>query len=144
MKKLLVLIMVLLVSASLFADVKGSATSTSVYDVDAETFTETVATSLTLGPVVLGNTFVFPLIGDPDFKWSTAITYALNDALTFGVVSGYGYDAAAAASEESIPLTLTAAWKSGGLSVSAKYANDNLNADEVETGTFTLVAGFSF
>jgi len=142
MKRITLVLVMLLMSVALFAQVSGTASTETVFDADAETLKETVDTSIAVGPVTVGNKFTFAdvLAEEVEIDWALKIAYALNDAITFGATTGVAL--------EVIPLTLSAGWViADWVSVSAKYANANLappEGDEATTGTFTLKASFSF
>ena len=150
MKKLLVLIMALCISAALFADVTGSVTNTTAYDPDAETLADTIATSVVIGPVTLANTFYLTqLLTAAEFAWGSAIDYAVNEAITVGVKSGYNIASdLATVTAGTIPLVLSGAWKVADFfSVSASYTNDNLtplDGEEGEIGSFSVVLTATF
>ena len=142
MKRITLVLVMLLMSVALFAQISGTASTETVFDADAETLKETVDTSIAVGPVTVGNKFTFAdvLAEEVGIDWALKIAYALNDAITFGATTGVAL--------EVIPLTLSAGWViADWVSVSAKYANANLSpaeGDEATTGTFTLKAAFSF
>ena len=151
MKKITMILLALLISVALFADVSGSVASTSVFDADAETLKETVATTVSVGPLTFLNTFYLTelLTEDAAFRWGSAINYAVNEAITVGIKSGYGVESdIATAREDGIPLVLLGSWKVADFfSISANYTNDNLNppdGEAVEKGSFTLGATFTF
>lgn len=148
MKKFFVVLIMLALTSALFAN---SVTSTTVYDPDAENLKETIATSIVIGPVTLSNTFYLTslLAEEKAFSWGSAISYAVNDAITVGLKSGYGIASdIATVTADNVPLVLTGAWKVADFfSVSLNYTNDNLTPPEgtdVEIGTFTLGATFTF
>ena len=146
MKRIALVLVALLVAATLFADISGSVTTTTAYDMDAETFAETIDTSVVVGPLTIANKIVFTAIGADDrvgeetIDWTGAVEFALNEAITIGISSTYGID-----STDIIPLTLDAAWVIGPMiSVSLQYAHTNINADEPEIGTITVEATLTF
>ncbi len=148
MKKITMILFALLISASLFAQVSGSVGSTSVYDADAETIAETIATSVSIGPLTIANSFIFTqILDETEFDWTGAIDYALNAAISLGVSATYGID-----SESLLPITLSGSWKIADFfTISASYTNDNLNPEEadgitpeVEIGSFTITGTFTF
>ena len=142
MKRITLVLVMLLMSVALFAQVSGTASTETVFDADAETLKETVDTSIAVGPVTVGNKFTFAdvLAEEVEIDWALKIAYALNDAITFGATTGVAL--------EVIPLTLSAGWViADWVSITGKYANANLNppeGEEATTGTFTLKAAFSF
>ena len=141
MKRVLFVLVALLMSVSLFAQVSGSVASTSVYDADAETIAETIATTVNAGPLTIANTFtITQILLEAEIDWAGSIKYAVNEAITVGVSSSYGID-----SEDIIPLTLSGSWTIADfISVSAGYTNDNLNGEEVEIGSFTIGVSLTF
>lgn len=151
MKKITMLLIALFISAALFADVSGSVSSTSAYDPDAETLAETVATTVNVGALALTNTFYLQnLLLEPEFDWCGIISYAVNDAITVGISTGYGVtsDFDGTLSPEVVPLGISGSWQMlDALSVSFSYTNDNLNppeGEETEIGSFSLTATFTF
>ena len=139
MKKIILVCAMLLIAVFAFGEI--TATSTTAYDADAETVAETIDTKVKLGSVSISNSFIFTqLLAEAEFDWKGAIDYAVNEAITLGATLSYGVD-----SEDNMPFTLSGSWQAlSCLKLSAKYANDNLNADEVEIGTFTITASASF
>ena len=113
MKKALLIMVILLAVAGMSFGL-GSVTSTTAVDADANTLTETVATSISVAPFTFGVTIA------PKF-------YLEDDK------------------DATLPLTLTTKWQMASwVYLTGTYVNDNLNVDEPEDGTFTLVVGISF
>ena len=147
-KVFMILLMALFMSASAFA-IGGSVTSTTVYDADAETIAETLATSFSVGPLTIDNKFVLSdsvaadveeLDSSISIDWEGAIDYALSEAITLGISSSYGID-----SEDIVILNAYGSWTlTDFLSMSAKYTNPDLNAEEVGIGSFTLGVSITF
>jgi len=147
MKKITMLLLTLLVSAALFAQVSGSISSESVYDADVETLKEVIDTSVVIGPVTVGNKFTMADVTADDFAidYAAKISYALNAAITLGAETGYKTDGAEVDPTGIVPLTLTGSYAIGaGITVSAKYVNADIAAEEAAIGTFTIKASFTF
>ena len=144
MKRITLILALLMIAGALFA--LGTVKSTTAFDADAETASQTIDASIVLGPVTIGNKIVLTALGAEDrigeetIDWTGSVDYAVNEAISMGFATSYGID-----SVDKVPITLKAAWTiSPAISVNVKYVNDNVNADEVETGTVTIEAKLSF
>ena len=148
MRKLLVVLIMLAMTSAVFAN---SVTSTTAYDPDAEDLSETIARSITLGPVTLANTFYLTslLAEEKAFSWGSAIEYAVNEAITVGLKTGYGINAALdTVTADTVPLVISGSWQVADFfAVSASYTNDNLTppeGEEGEIGSFSVVLTATF
>lgn len=152
MKKILLVLVALLMSVTLFADISGSVDSESTYDADAETLKEVVDTSVSIDALTINNKFTFAnFLLDAEAEeemaiaWAAEVKYAFNDAITAGFKAEFGD---IVDEEGTAKLELNGSWTlTDFLALRVKYAIDNVNTPEgedAETGSFTLGAKFSF
>ena len=138
MRKIIAVLMVMaLVTGAVFANSVSSETG---YDLDAETFNESLAVSLAAGPVTASFGTVFTNIPDAievDVTANVAIALGI---MTLSVATSYGVDGV-----DNIPLTITAGFQlSEALKLTAVYGFDNVNGDVVEIGKATVKVEYTW
>jgi hypothetical protein len=139
MKKLL--ITVLLLSLTFLAFGNDISTETA-YNADTEAITETLAGSVSVAGFTASAKIILGGIGtDTVTKVLTAsLGYTISSALSIAVSTT---DAALDASVLPIKFVTTFGPFSG-FTLTGTYANPNITADEIDIGTFTIKAAYSF
>ena len=142
MRKLL-LVLLLCVAALGFGQATGSVTTETTVDIDAETLKEALSATVAISALSISAGITITEIGaapEEDYIDLTGdIAYTFGELVKVKLASSYGVD-----SVDKIPITLTVEWPIWKLAFTATYKNDDINAEEVETGTAILKAKLSF
>jgi len=139
MKKVLIAIL-LCVAVLGFGQATGSVTTETTVDLDAETVKEALSATVAISALSISAGITVSEIGDEaEMDLTGDIAYTFGGKVKVKLASSYGVD-----SVDKIPITLTVEWPIWQIAFTATYKNDDINAEEVETGSATIKAVLSF